>query len=391
MSALCEVFVPEDIQWLEINQTVVLMEDFHSWKLTRSGQFTVKSAYRLAFEEKTRQNQLEAINLPSVNILKERVWKVVTVPKIKVFLWKALNGALPVTERIEARGMKVDSRCHVCGNGAESINHMLFECPLARHVWAISGIPNPQNGYHCSSIFVNFSYLLNLEEKRELAPHSIRSWPWILWILWKTRNELLFKSLSPIPANVMQHATQDSEEWFEAQSVEKTILLDTTVVAQKETVRWKPPPKDWMMCTVGFDWNRSKNLVGGGWVIRNERGVVVCHSRRAFINIKSRDEARLVVILWSLESMRSHKMSNIIIAGEFSEMFGAVERPQAWPSFLYYAGQIELSIAGIVGCKLQVARRETKRGAIFIAQSVTGQGLVRSYVQSGHPPWLLAF
>ncbi|KAH0851872.1 hypothetical protein HID58_090973 [Brassica napus] len=114
-----------------------------------------------------------------------------------------------------------------------------------------------------------------------------------------------------------------------------------------------------MMCNVGFDWNRSKNLVGGGWVIRNERGVVVVYSRRAFSNIKSRDEARLVVILWSLESMRSHKMSNIIIAGEFLEMFGAVERPQAWPSFLHYAGQIELSMAGIVGCKLQVVTRET--------------------------------
>lgn len=44
VSALCEVFVPEDIQWLERNQPVVLMEDFHSWKLTQSGQFTVKSA-----------------------------------------------------------------------------------------------------------------------------------------------------------------------------------------------------------------------------------------------------------------------------------------------------------------------------------------------------------
>ncbi|KAF3534700.1 hypothetical protein DY000_02037423 [Brassica cretica] len=184
---------------------------------------------------------------------------------------------------------------------------------------------------------------------------------------------------------------QDSDEWFEAQSVEKIISLETHVVAQKVTVRWKPPPKDWMMCNVGFDWNRSKNLVGGGWVIRNERGMVVYHSRRAFSNIKSRDDARLVVILWSLESMRSHKMSNIIIAGEFSEMFGAVERPQAWSSFLYYAGQIKLSMAWIVGCKLQVASRETNRRATFIVQSVTRQGLVRLYVQSGHLPWLFEF
>ena len=84
-------------------------------------------------------------------------------------------------------------------------------------------------------------------------------------------------------------------------------------------------------------------------------------------------------------------MSNIFIAGEFSEMFGVVERPQAWPSFLHYAGQIELSMAGIVGCKLQVVSRETNRGATFIAQSVTRQGLVRSYVQTGYPPWLFEF
>lgn len=68
-------------------------------------------------------------------------------------------------------------------------------------------------------------------------------------------------------------------------------------------------------------------------MIRNERGVVLCHSRRDFSNIHSWNEARLVVILWAMKSMESQRISNMIIEGEFSEMFGAVERPQAWPSF----------------------------------------------------------
>lgn len=82
-------------------------------------------------------------------------------------------------------------------------------------------------------------------------------------------------------------------------------------------------------------------------------------------------------------------MSHIIIAGELCEMFGAVERPQAWPSFLHFAGEIGISMARIVGCKLQVVSREANRGASFIAESVTKQGMVRSYVQTGYPP--LAF
>lgn len=167
-----DFFFPRDIQQL-VNQPVVL-EDFHSWKLAHNGQFTVKSAYLLDFEEKTKRSQPEAFNQPSVNILKEKVWKVLSAPKIRVFLRKALNRALPVGELIEARGTKVDSRCQVCGGPNESINHLLFECPLARHIWVLTGIPNLQNGFHPSSVYVNFNYLLSLEKRCEVVPHSYR-------------------------------------------------------------------------------------------------------------------------------------------------------------------------------------------------------------------------
>lgn len=129
-------------------------------------------------------------------------------------------------------------------------------------------------------------------------------------------------------------------------------------------------------------------MVGGGWVGRNKRGVVQCHSRRAFSNFHSLDEAKLVVIPWALESMGSQRMSNIIVAGDFSELVGAVERPQAWPSFLHKVGEIKLGMARIEGCRLIYVDNEANKGATFISQSVTRQGLIRSYVQNGHPPWL---
>ncbi|CAG7862052.1 unnamed protein product [Brassica rapa] len=86
--------------------------------------------------------------------------------------------------------------------------------------------------------------------------------------------------------------------------------------------------------------------------------------------------------------MGSQRMSNIIVAGDFRELVGAVERPQAWPSFLHQVGEIEMGLARIEGCRLMSVVKEANKGATFIAQSVTRQGLIRSYVQIGHPLWL---
>ncbi|WZZ43448.1 LOW QUALITY PROTEIN: hypothetical protein YC2023_039707 [Brassica napus] len=112
----------------------------------------------------------------------------------------------------------------------------------------------------------------------------------------------------------------------------------------------------------------------------------MCHSRIAFSNIDSLDYTRLVVIFWALESMGSQRISNVVVAGEFAELFGAVERSQAWPSFLH---QIDLGNDIIEGCQLLVVASEANRRTNFIAQSVTKQDLMRSYVQNGHSLWLI--
>lgn len=285
----------------------------------------------------------------------------------------------------------MDERCQVCGLQGESINHILFECTVARQVWASSGIPTPELGFHQTSIFENVSYLLGLKQKRCLPTHITRVWPWIVWMLWKARNEFLFQGRDIVPAEIVIKAYREAEEWVEAQVIENEMINAESANLKPEKAKWKPPEKGWKMCNVGFDWNNEKSLAGGGWVVRNERGVVQCHSRRAFSNIRSVDEAKLAVILWTLESMKSHRMTKIIVVGEFGDFFGAVERPQAWPSFCFQAGEIEIGRSLIVDCRFLVVRKEANRGATFIAQSVTKQGLVRSYVQCGHSSWLFEF
>lgn len=58
---------------------------------------------------------------------------------------------------------------------------------------------------------------------------------------------------------------------------------------------------------MGMDFSKSNGCVGGAWVLRNARGVVICHSRRAFSGIRNREDAKLVVVLWAFENMRSQR------------------------------------------------------------------------------------
>lgn len=106
----------------------------------------MKSTYWLVRDEKIKREHPEVLANPSVNPLKEQVWKIQTAPKIKTFLWKALSEALPVADLILKRGMKIDGRCQICGMEGESIHHTLFDCDVARQVWAHSGIPHPALG-----------------------------------------------------------------------------------------------------------------------------------------------------------------------------------------------------------------------------------------------------
>ena len=70
---------------------MVEKSDYFTWMYNKSGQLTVKSAYWLASTVKAEKNLLEVFMLPSLSALKEKVWKVQTVSKIRIFLSKSMR------------------------------------------------------------------------------------------------------------------------------------------------------------------------------------------------------------------------------------------------------------------------------------------------------------
>jgi hypothetical protein len=79
--------------------------------------------------------------------------------KVKHLVWRACNNSLPSKLNLFCPHVVEDPLCTVCGQERESVTHILWECPLARNVWALSlhafkkclmrGGGGGGGGFHC--------------------------------------------------------------------------------------------------------------------------------------------------------------------------------------------------------------------------------------------------
>ncbi|CAA7020833.1 unnamed protein product [Microthlaspi erraticum] len=223
-----------------------------------------------------------------------------------------------------------------------------------------------------------------------------RSFPWVIWRLWTNRNLLLFDGKPFDPGILVEKIKSDVEEWFLAQTVieEETKVLARDLVDQNvageviSSVLWKAPPKFWVKCNVGVSWSKRNKLAGASWVTRDDKGLVLLHSRTTLVNLKSAEEGSFLALCWAMESMASHRFQRVIFEVEDVILVGVVNRPQAWPSFGFEASEILLLLSDFVDWKVVKGGMESNRGANLIAQSVTNDGRFHSYVASHHPLWL---
>ncbi|CAL9240491.1 unnamed protein product, partial [Arabidopsis halleri] len=186
-----------------------------------------------------------------------------------------------------------------------SINYVLFSCSLARQVWALSGVPTPYGGFGYSSLFANFQFLLELALDKRLELSVIRSFPWILWRLWKNRNKFFFENLCFSPQDSIRKISEDVEEWFLAQSLAQEGEEDRGNSDGSKVQGWSHPIVSWLKCNIALVWSARNKIGGGAWVVRNDEGKVLVHSRKVFCGSNNKKEAMLMCLLWAMESFQS--------------------------------------------------------------------------------------
>lgn len=178
-------------------------KDTYVWDYTKTGHYTVKSGYWVQTSIVSVDKEQSEVLQPSLDSFYQQVWKLQSSPKIKHFLWRCLNNALPVAANMVYRHIGKDKRCSRCDGEAESVNHLLFQCPYARLVWVVAQVHIPPAGRWSESLFANLYWVLNQKTKYPTEEVDEEFVPWLLWRLWKNRNEFVFRGRDcPTPITV---------------------------------------------------------------------------------------------------------------------------------------------------------------------------------------------
>ncbi|KAL0014289.1 hypothetical protein SO802_001358 [Lithocarpus litseifolius] len=123
-----EVFEPQSAQAvLSIPNPITPRVDKLCWILESKGVFTVKSAYKASLP------QVPTHSTPLVDW--KKIWKLNTLQRIKLFLWRLGSNVLPTKENI-LRWLDIPDTLYVlCKKELESLHHLFFKCNIARDLW----------------------------------------------------------------------------------------------------------------------------------------------------------------------------------------------------------------------------------------------------------------
>ena len=251
----------EEQRILAIKPSLTGAPDKLSWPSTETGDYSTKTGYAAVLSSRTAEDTVSTED--ASYDWKKNVWKIQTAPKIKLFIWKALHGALPVGEALKARGINTNGQCKRC-NLPESIDHLLFHCDFASQVWESAPV-SPSIEYSGSiDLRSNWSSFCS---RKNLPPTGISTGalaPWIIWQLWLARNKLVFEGKIITVEETISRATACAREWISSQ-----IQLSAT----KQALPPRPPLHDCVLVRTDAAWNENLKIAGLGWTTNREERV----------------------------------------------------------------------------------------------------------------------
>lgn len=289
-------------------------KDSYAWLPAKSGDYSAKSGYYEIIKEEAETPQ----HAPIQNSFKwsAEIWQIKTSPKTKVLLWKAMRGALPVGENLQARKINSEAKCPFCG-AEESTLHLFSTCVFANQVWELAPYKSPLDRDRITSfreLIEKSKYLQSLP----LCGLGIGPLhPWILWAIWLARNKRIFNDRYTSPREVITQVVSLAKEWQIAQL--------TTPPCQTQT-RNVPGADDLMAVTCHTDaaWNEEHRTAGFGWIFHNRRDGSRRTGSSFSLHIRSPLLAEAIVVYQALQHALDLGFSNFSIASDSKQLIEAL-------------------------------------------------------------------
>ena len=246
------------------------------WPHNDRGEYTAKSGYHLTKPTPDLiDHSYYSVSHNCDNYVWRKIWSLDVAPKIKVFLWKAVAGALPVFWNLFTRHISSFAGCFLCGEERETIEHCLLHCPAnARKIWFCS-----RWGY-CSTNDPN-STMDSWFMKMDAFPDSVSvdhsefmsSIAYTLFEIWKARCSFVYQGSTLSPFGPCIAARISAQVFSDALNVADGVGI---VPAPKSSCNcWKKPDLGFYKLNTDAGWDSITHKASLGIIIRDDKGSVI--------------------------------------------------------------------------------------------------------------------
>ncbi|XP_074316673.1 uncharacterized protein LOC141652948 [Silene latifolia] len=304
-------------------------DDSFYWKLSKHGDFTVKSGYYAAAKGlsigSTSAVDRSRMSTTIVAFCKSKLWKLPISIKLRVFLWKFMANALPVGYEFLKRNMHWRSTCSLCEGSSpcvESLSHLFRDCSFAKALWF--GCPlglrlTEWVDIDARNWVINWvTYFLKGPDPNSLLFPFLAT----LWRIWCCRNEIIFQNRRPWPMSALTAILGD------IQCMNKVVCSKSDCLIQAPSVdtssdfvlvkRIRNSFPFWIVggpdcgnvCTVKCDaaWREDRSS-GMGWCLLDGNGTLrtSAHARTfASSAMHAEGHAAIMALNWALDEGYLH-------------------------------------------------------------------------------------
>lgn len=180
---------------------------------------------------------------------------------------------------------------------------------------------------------------------------------------------------------------EDASLWFETNQPD-TEQHRSPRLPQDSSVKWLRPPVGFAKCNIGTSWVGPNSNSGAAWILRDDQGKPILHSRRAFSNLNSEREAELVGLHWAISDMIAIRRQKVIFESSNALARESVMQPADYKELHGLLEGINRQLSRLRDWSVDHVRLERNTIADDLAKSVTADRRYQSFIATGGPSWL---
>lgn len=304
-------------QFISIRPSTLGAHDSFVWTQHPSGIYSAKSGYYSSQQAKIHSTSVLMENTTSNQ--DKNIWTPPLLPKLKHFLWKCARNVLPTGDNLHRRNITTDTLCLRCDD-QESLLHLLFHCPFASEVWDLV----PWSSLFDSTTSVSFKEELASSHKQIILPPvgvTSNLFPWVVWNIQTSRNQLLFDKRASTLQEVLIKATIACREWDGAQS-------NLIKLAQDKPLHLPPPQpsSDIVVCYTDAAWNSTCRAADVAWIFTDRHGTQISRGSCYQDNVSSPFLAEALAIRCALIHASSLNQDQIWLHSDSQGLVTAINK-----------------------------------------------------------------